>query len=141
MDVLQERNFGGIKGDDGTVTVDFAGLNYYTSEGTKTIIGAIGALDAKIKSEMDKLATSKTLDGNYEFTGRINYVAANGGVPAHIALVKEDGTELSTVNVSDIIGNGILKTSAYDAATGILTLTFAQASGVDKTVERSCPVI
>ena len=126
---------GGTKGPDGTVTVDFSHLNYYTSEGTKTIIGAIGALDTKIKSEMDKLAASKTLGENYEFTGQIKYVAAKDGVAAHIALVNVDGTELSTIPVSEIIGNGVLKTSAYDAATGILTLTFAQASGVDKAVQ------
>lgn len=126
---------GGTKGPDGTVTVPFDGLNYYTSEGTKTIIGAIGALDAKIKSEMDKLAASKTLGENYEFTGQIKYVAAKDGVAAHIALVNEAGTELSTIPVSEIIGNGVLKTSAYDAATGILTLTFAQASGVDKAIK------
>ena len=126
---------GGTKGPDGTVTVDFSNLNYYASEGTKTIIGAIESIDAKIKSELDKLAASKTLDGNYEFTGRITYVAASGDTAAHIALVDEAGTELSTINVSDIIGNGILKTSAYDAATGILTLTFTQASGVDKAIE------
>ena len=127
---------GGIKGADGTVTVDFSHLNYYTSAGTKTIIGAIGALDAKIKSEMDKLAASKTLNENYEFTGQIKYVAAGGGKAARIALVDEGGSrELSTIPVSDIIGNGVLKTSAYNAATGILTLTFAQADGTEKAVE------
>ena len=125
---------GGTKGADGTVTVDFNNLHYYTSEGTKTIIGAIESIDAKVKSEMDKLAASKTLGENYEFTGRINYVAASGGAAAHIALVDEAGTELSTIPVSDIIGNGILKTSAYDAATGILTLTFAQADGTEKAI-------
>lgn len=126
---------GGTKGSDGTVTVSFDNLNYYTSEGTKTIIGAIESIDAKVKAEMEKLAASKTLGENYEFTGRITYVAASGGTAAHIALVDEAGQELSTVNVSDIIGNGVLKTSAYDAATGILTLTFAQASGVDNAIE------
>ena len=125
---------GGIKGSDGTVTVDFSKLHYYTSEGTKTIIGAIGALDAKIKSEMDKLAASKTLNENYEFTGQIKYVPAAGGTAAHIALVDEADAELSTIAVSDIIGNGVLKTSAYDDATGILTLTFAQADGTDKAI-------
>ena len=126
---------GGTKGADGTVTVDFKNLHYYTSEGTKTIIGAIESIDAKVKSEMDKLAASKTLNDNYEFTGQISYVPAAGGKAAHIALVDEAGKELSTVNVSDIIGNGVLKSSAYDAATGMLTLTFAQASGVDKAIQ------
>ena len=126
---------GGTKGPDGTVTVDFSNLNYYASEGTKTIIGAIESIDAKVKAEMNKLAASKTLNDNYEFTGQLTYVPAAGGTAAHIALVDEAGTELSTVPVSDIIGNGVLKTSAYDAATGILTLTFAQASGVDNSIE------
>ena len=126
---------GGTKGADGSVTVDFSNLNYYTSEGTKTIIGAIEAIDAKVKAEMDKLAASKTLTDAYEFSGQIKYVAAGGGKAAHIALVDEAGTELSTINVSDIVGNGVLKTSAYDAATGILTLTFAQADGTEKAIE------
>lgn len=125
---------GGTKGADGTVTVDFSGLNYYTSEGTKTIIGAIEAIDAKVKDEMDKLAASKTLNENYEFTGEIKYVAAAGGTAAHIALVDEAGVELSTINVSDIIGNGVLKSSAYDAATGILALTFANADGTETPI-------
>lgn len=126
---------GGTKGADGTVTVDFKNLHYYTSEGTKTIIGAIESIDAKVKAEMDKLAASKTLGENYEFTGSIKYVAAGGGKAAHIALVDKDQKELSTIPVSDIIGNGVLKTSAYNAATGILTLTFAQADGTEKAVE------
>lgn len=123
---------GGTKAADGTVSVDFSHLNYYTSEGTKTIIGAIEAIDAKIKSEMDKLAASKTLNDNYEFTGQLTYVAAAENVPAHIALVDEDGTELSTVPVSDIIGSGILKTHEYNAETGILYLTFV---GTDQAIE------
>lgn len=128
---------GGTKADDGTVSVDFSHLNYYTSEGTKTIIGAIEAIDAKVKGEMDKLAASKTLNDSYEFTGKLTYVAASGNVPAHIAIADESGAEITgtSINVSDIIGNGVLKTSAYDAATGILTLTFAQADGTEKAVE------
>ena len=127
---------GGTKAEDGTVSVDFSGLNYYASEGTKTIIGAIKALDGKVKEEMDKLAASKTLDENYEFTGKLKYVAAvKDGEPAHIAIVNEADEEISKIAVSDIIGNGVLKSSAYDAATGILTLTFAQADGVDKAIQ------
>ena len=121
---------------DGTVTVDFSNLEYYNPEGDKkkTIIDAIKALDATIKVEMDKLGASKTLNANYEFTGEIRYVAAKDGVAAHIALVDEDKAELSTINVSDIIGNGILKSSSYNKDTGILTLTFAQADGTEKAI-------
>lgn len=54
---------------------------------------------------------------------------------AHIALTDNAGTELSVIPVSDIVGNGVLKSSAYDPATGILTLTFAEADGTDNAVE------
>ena len=54
---------------------------------------------------------------------------------AHIALTDNAGKELSVIPVSNIVGNGILKSSAYDAATGILTLTFAQADGTEKAVK------
>ena len=54
---------------------------------------------------------------------------------AHIALTDSEGTELSVIPVSAIVGNGILKSSAYDPATGILTLTFAQADGTEKAVK------
>ena len=58
-----------------------------------------------------------------------------GQQPAHIALTDNAGTELSVIPVSDIVGNGVLKSSAYDPATGILTLTFAEADGTDNAVE------
>ena len=54
---------------------------------------------------------------------------------AHIALTDNDGKELSVIPVSNIVGNGVLKSSAYDPATGILTLTFAEADGTDNAVE------
>lgn len=65
----------------------------------------------------DKLATAV----------KIQYVAAAEGVPAHIALTDKDGGELSTVEVSDLVGNGMLDHSSYDKETGILTLYFATA--------------
>ena len=55
--------------------------------------------------------------------------------PAHIALTDNAGTELSVIPVSDIVGNGILKSPTYNAATGILTLKFAQADGTTKNVD------
>lgn len=108
-------SLGATTAADGTVSFDIQGLNY-KGEAT-TILGVITNLDKKIKTELDKLAASKTLNDSYEFTGKLKYVAAvPGGAAAHLALVDEVGTELegSTVNVSDIIGNGLLSDSAYD---------------------------
>jgi len=63
--------------------------------------------------------------------GEEGYVAA---VPASIKLVdKTDNTKVfGSVAVSDIIGNGLLKSTAYDKGTGILSLTFAKADGGEK---------
>lgn len=43
---------------------------------------------------------------------------------AHIALTDNDGTELTTVNISEIIGGGIVDTSSYSETTGKLTINF-----------------
>lgn len=119
---------------DGTVSFNVADLNYKGD--ATTILGVITNLDKKIKNELDKLAASKTLNENYEFTGKLKYVAAvTGGAAAHLALVGEDDKELSTVAVSDIIGNGLLSGSGYDKATGKLTLTFNTASGTTTPIE------
>lgn len=111
-------------------------------KGAASIIAAVVKLDAKAKAlqtaldgEKAKVAASKTLTDAYEFSGSITYVAAKGGVAAHIALVDEAGTELSTINVSDIIGNGVLTDSSYDKTTGILELTFAKADGNTNVVD------
>lgn len=97
---------------------------------------------AELEAEENKIANSATLKEvttgdvkTYETAVTIKYVAAAGEVGAHIALVDKNNKELSTVPVADIIGNGVLKNSSYNAKTGILTLTFATASGKDTTVE------
>ena len=131
---------GGFIGTDGTVTVDLSNLNYYTSEGTKTIIGAIKAIDAQLKVEMDKLAASKILGKNYEFTGKLKYVpAVKDSSAAYIVMTDEDNNEIANtkINISDIIGNGVLDHSEYVKETGILHLWFKQADGSlkDETVD------
>ena len=125
---------GATTAEDGTVSFDIQGLNY-KGEAT-TILGVITNLDKKIKSELDKLAASKTLNANYEFKGKLKYVASvTDGAAAHLALVDEAGTELSSVPVSDIIGNGVLESSAYNKETGILTLIFKTANGGTNSVD------
>lgn len=100
------------------------------------------ASSTELKAEETKIANSATIKEvttgdikTYETAVTIKYVAAAGEVGAHIALVDKNDKELSTVPVADIIGNGVLKESSYDAKTGILTLTFATASGKDTTVK------
>lgn len=73
----------------------------------------------------DKLATDV----------KIKYVAAAEGVPAHIALTDNADKELSTIAVSDLVGNGQLKSTAYHKETGILDMVFAQADGTEKKIE------
>lgn len=63
------------------------------------------------------------------------YHAAAGNKGAYIALQDKAGNAVGEVAVSDIIGNGVLKSSSYSSATGILTLTFATAAGTDTTVD------
>ena len=144
------NSLGANVAEDGTVSFDWTGFNYgKNQEGEnpadtllkvlKTIDATLADIVTRVTKLENGIANSKTLkwvnNNVIEFSGSIKYVPAAGGVAAHIALVDEDNkTELSTVAVSDIVGNGVLKDSSYDAATGYLTLIFAQADGTDKTV-------
>ena len=131
---------------DGTVTFDWTGFNYGANDPKDTLLQVLKKIDAALADIVTRvtklengIANSKTLewvnDNAIEFSGSIKYVPAAEGVAAHIALVDEDNKELSTVAVSDIVGNGVLKNTSYNANTGYLTLTFAQADGTDKTVD------
>lgn len=90
---------------------------------------------------VDGKTITKTGDNGLATSLKLSYHAAvttqGSEKGAYIAL--EDNTGASIVNseipVQDIIGNGILKDSGYDPATGILTLTFDNASGTDTKVE------
>lgn len=66
---------------------------------------------------------------------QIAYVAAANNESAKIQLQDNTGTKLSEVLVSDIVANSILDEASYDSATGVLTLTFKQADGTNKTVD------
>lgn len=139
------NSLGATVAADGTVTFDWTGFNYATKNPADTLLAVLKKIDnelfrvAAIADKIDAgINGSKTLKWEgaaVEFSGSIKYVAAAESVPAHIALVDEDNKELSTINVSDIVGNGVLKKTDYSAETGILTLTFAQANGTEKAIE------
>ena len=68
------------------------------------------------------IAAAKTLE----------YVAALGGVAAHIDLKNAAGEVESTIQVSDIIGNGVIDHTSYNKETNSLSLFFKQADGTLK---------
>lgn len=125
-------------------------LTGYSKEAAST--GAIAATD-DVQTALSKLengiAEGARIDGKTIVKGTdgletavdIVYVPAvpasgsDPAVPAKIELQDNTGATLSSVNVSDIVGNGVLKSSSYNPATGILTLTFASATGTDVTHE------
>lgn len=83
------------------------------------------AVDGKTitKTGKDGLATALAL----------KVEAASGENKARIALVDSNGgsgyAELSSVNIEDIVGSGIVQGSAYEPSTGMLTITWAGSTG------------
>lgn len=129
--------------------IDLA-LTGYSKETAST--GAISGSDdiqtalSKLENGIANAAEAATVDGKTIVVGShgletdvdIVYVpavpasGADPAIPAKIELQDNTGTTLSYVNVSDIIGNGFIKSSLYNPSTGILTLVF-DAGGVERT--------
>ena len=90
---------------------------------------------------VDGKTITKTGENGLATSLKLSYHAAvtteGSAKGAYIALEDNTGASIanSEIPVQDIIGNGILKNSAYDPSTGILTLTFDSASGKDTKVE------
>lgn len=89
------------------------------------------------KTEIDVKFDNKTigLNASNELESKLtlNYHAAvtTSGSETNACITLEDtnGTVISTIDVSNIVGNGILNDSSYDPSTGVLTLTFNTADG------------
>lgn len=103
--------------------------------GTTEVVAAAGVNVAKSTNEADK-HTVYTVGANLVFQYNAAVPASEGkvAVPATITLksaVRDGEAQVTygTVNVSDIIGNGILASHSYEKTTGILTLNFKQADG------------
>lgn len=124
------------------------------TEGDTGLVDAVeakGYIDEKVAEATTEVVEGKgikvtestvTNDGHAIYTIdsslSLEYVAAvTEGTPknAHIKLTDGNGNSFGEINVSDIIGNGILKGSSYNPATGILTLTFAEADGTPSTID------
>lgn len=70
-----------------------------------------------------------------EYVKAVTEQGKEAGAKIKIVDATNTGTTFGTIEVSDIIGNGILKSTSYDEKTGKLTLTFNTASGTTKTEE------
>lgn len=120
---------------DKSDTGGFVNLKIKQENGVITSVAVATSDIAKESSITGSDTLGKDADGIYEIKAKIKYVAATTTVPAHIALVDKNETELSTVPVQDIIGNGLLKSHYYDSTTGKLTLTFNKADGTTQDTE------
>ena len=131
----------GVVSETKANVIDLA-LTGYSKEAAST--GAIAGTDdiqtalSKLENGIAEAAEAATVDGKTIVVGSdgletavdIVYVPAvpasgsDPAVPAKIELQDNTGATLSSVNISNIIGNGFLKSSSYAPATGILTLVF-----------------
>ena len=131
----------GVVSETKANVIDLA-LTGYTKETAST--GAVTGSDdiqtaiSKLENGIAEAAEAATVDGKTIVVGSdgletdvdIVYVpavpasGADPAVPAKLELQDNTGATLSSVNISDIIGNGFLKSSSYAPATGILTLVF-----------------
>lgn len=140
FDVTSAAKSGGKTGEN-TITVTY--FNAATKEAATTTFDVVNAAAAKAYFE-DYFATSNTIDvsngvANVRVDGatilvdstnglksglNIAYIAESGSTGATIALRDNSNTVLSSIEVSDIVGDGVLKDSIYHQDTNILELRF-----------------
>lgn len=94
-----------------------------------------GASDAFKTYTIGAIVDGKTVtvgESGIAATKTLEYVATSGNVAAHINLKNAAGEVESTIQVSDIIGNGVIDHTSYDKESNSLSLFFKQADGALK---------
>lgn len=105
-------------------------LNTYYTDGTKDAVK--NAIDA-VQNALNAYKAEN--DGKRALL--VKTVTYNTGTKA-IDFTSENGTTVQSIKASDIIGNHIIQSSAYDADTNTLKLTFAGADApVDVNIDLS----
>lgn len=95
-------------------------LKTYYADGTEdSVKTAIDAVQAALDAYKEENDTKRAL--------LVKTVAYNADTKS-IDFTSENGTTVQSIKASDIIGNHVVKSSAYDASTNILKLTFGGAS-------------
>lgn len=105
-------------------------LNTYYADGTKDAVkNAIDAVQNALNAYKAENDAKRAL--------LVKTVTYNTGTKA-IVFTSENGTTVQSIKASDIIGNHIIQSSAYDADTNTLKLTFAGADApVDVNIDLS----
>ena len=105
-------------------------LNTYYTDGTKDAVkNAIDAVQNALNAYKAENDAKRAL--------LVKTVAYNAGTKA-IDFTSENGTTVQSIKASDIIGNHIIQSSAYNADTNTLKLTFAGADApVDVDIDLS----
>lgn len=114
--------------------IDDLAENAVVSKGNTIVITAESGktnIDVNVDGETIVIAEGGALNAQVTLT----YVPANEDGGAKLELKRADDEVVSTIDVADILGNGMLKGASYDKATGILTLIFGTASGEEKPIE------
>ena len=134
-----------------TIGVKIVSLDNPGTAGTQGLVDAANAktyidnaeTHATTTVEVGKglsITDASTNGGPHKYTVAPNlelkYTAASGGEGAKITLESvdaEDPSVFGTIQLSQLIGNGVLKDSSYDKSTGILSLYFANATADGST--------
>ena len=133
-----------------SIGVNIVPIDTATSD-THGLVDAANAkayIDAQVASANNKVAVTTGLsiaetaetDNSSTYTIspdiKLVYTAAANGQTSKIELKSNDDTStFGSIDVSTIIGDGLIKGSAYNPSTGILTLTFNHAGGTDSTYD------
>lgn len=123
-------------GDAGSIqtatfdVIDEAALEaYFTGSKTIALDSSTDLFEVKVDG-----ATILVDESNGLKTGlNIAYIAESGDTGATIALRDSANTVLSSINVSDIVGDGVLVDSIYHSDTNILELRFGNGHVYDPT--------
>lgn len=106
--------------EDSQKVLDVVGTNTKVSDDADPVYTISLAVDGK--------TITKTGDAGLETALGLSVKAAEGEKKARISLVDNEGGEKSSVNIEDIVGNGVITGTSYDEKTGILTITWAGGS-------------
>lgn len=140
MAVLKQIKFG-------STTTPIAMTEVAINENSSSVLSVV-ATNKGVADDADPLYTiALAVDGKtiakgangLETSLALKVEAASGSgasaKKARIALVDSNGgsgyAELSSVNIEDIVGNGVITSTSYSETTGILTITWAGGSTTD----------